>query len=301
MSPYSFLDYCVCPVCQSSLLQDGEHLVCKRCQANYPVKDGIANLMPQNYKDDRYREYYDSYEVLAQDDLKSPLEVKREYRHDALLRFIGNTNGKRVLDIGSSSADYLRLLDAEFRVAFDIARPFLASIPSHPNLQKIQGDAEYLPFIPGFFDSIIIADVLEHILCPERLIERLENICTRKTKIIVHIPWEEDLTSYINQPYKYTHLRSFNSFTFHDLWKNFSVVKTRSTYPNLNSPLLFRLENKIPHFLFDRLKQYYYRSLAVKDYNQRVKHMKSLPKGEWWLLRLYKPVFRIFELKIRNS
>lgn len=295
-----FSDYCVCPVCQSSLRESDNEMVCMNCNTRYPVKDGIAYLMPKSYEDGRYQEYYDNYEKIAKDDLKEPLEYRREYRHETLLKFIGDTRGKRILDIGSSMAGYLISMDAEFKVAFDISPSYLTSIPLYDNLQKVQGDAEHLPFMVGYFDIIIIADVLEHLLCPEKLVERLEKICTRQTRIIVHIPWEEDLSNYINQPYKYTHLRNFYSFTFHNLWRNFFIRKSRFTYPYLRYPLVFNLDGKIRPMLFDVIIKFYYASFAQWEKEWRTRHAANLPQGEWWLLWFFKPVFRMFELRVRT-
>ncbi len=70
-------------------------------------------------------------------------------------------------------------LDAAFRVAVDIALPYLKVVPAIDGLALVCADAEYLPFRAGFFDVIIVSGVLEHILEPEKLVARLATICHR--------------------------------------------------------------------------------------------------------------------------
>jgi SAM-dependent methyltransferase len=267
------------------------------CGASYPIRGGIPLLLPPYENEEQFR-YLASYEQLASDDLTVPLENRREVRHSVLIDFIGDVRGKKVLDIGSSAATYLRQLDAEFKVAFDLVYAYVAAIPGDTHVVPVCGDAEFLPFRPGFFDVIVISDALEHFLKPEAVIEHLRVICRPDTRIIVHVPWEEDIAPYRDSKYEFAHLRSFSSYTFALMWRDFEIRRARSTYPSLEEPFVFKLDGIVPQALYRRFVYWYFhRGWAHREYAWRSRWIEELPKRERGLLYLYKPKFRLFELR----
>lgn len=301
---FSFVDYCVCPQCRAELIQIQETLQCTACQKVYEIQDGIPVLLPDY--DEQQSRYQQNYEHIAENFLSTNKYAadKVAFRHSALLNFIGpNKRGKKILDIGSSHAAYLNEIEAEFKVAFDIAQIYLKLIPASTCIVPIQGDAEYLPFKAGFFDVIVIADVLEHLLHPERLVNILTSICDTNTQIFVHIPWEENLEPYLNAPFEFSHLRSFNAYTYGALWYNFYIKRSKVTYPDLRYPLIFCLESKLPRFIYNALVWCYFFSpnVSTKDSEWRQQKLNALPQGEWWLLWFFKPVFKMFEMRHRGS
>jgi len=257
-------------------------------------------LLPE-YEDDVRRRYFDNYERIAHDDLAHPFEPHREYRHDVLRDFVGDVRGKRVLDIGSTDARYLRELDASFRVAADIALPYLKVVPDIDGLALVCADAEYLPFREGFFDVILISGVLEHILEPEKLVARLASICHPATRVIVNIPWRENLESYRSLDYEFTHLRSFDSYTFAAMWTQFELARRLTHYPNMREPLVFRLEERLPLPVYNWLAERYFFApgAQVREAARRERRLAALPRREWLWRRFYPPVFRILELRLR--
>lgn len=303
---YQFSEFCVCPICRSSLTQQNNDLICTACERRYPIENGLPVLLP-NYDDNLQERYHQNYELIA----KAFVETNKSKadnvtgRHEVLLDFIGpRHNGKRILDIGSSHALYLDKIEADFKVALDIASTYLRLIPASTNMVPIQGDAESLPFKKGFFDIIIIADILEHVLHPEKLIECVKNVCHENTQVFVHVPWQEDLTPYLNTQYEFSHLRSFDTFYFTNLWREFSILNWKDTFPALaKSPIVFTLERKLPRFLYNALVWAYYHmpTLAIKESEWRQKRYVELPKGEKWLLLFYRPVFRIFAMRLRRA
>ncbi|MGH7228905.1 MAG: methyltransferase domain-containing protein [Nitrospiraceae bacterium] len=294
---YSFAEYCVCPRCRAELSEQYGWLQCVSCGVRYEVRDGIPMLLP-NYESKQEASYFDCYQEIAKDDLSRPLEERRDVRHAVLLKFIGNVKKKKVLDIGSSNALYLRKLDAAFKVAFDLAVSYLAAVPKEDGIARICGDAEYLPFKAGFFDVIVISGILEHLLHPDRLVQLLRSVCSRDTRVIVEIPWEEDLGQYRNANYEFTHLRSFSAYKFAELWRGFYIKRARSTYPSLEDPIFFRLGGKIPRVPYNVLVHVYFESnLWKREYEHRVRWIDELPRRERWLLIFYKPKFRMFELR----
>jgi SAM-dependent methyltransferase len=291
--------FCVCPRCAADLRIDGEALACPSCGSTYPVRGRIPILLTE--PPDELRERYTAaYDRVARDDLEQPFENNRTARHSVLLDFIGDTHGQRILDIGSSNGEYLRELDADVKVALDLALPFLEAIPKETGIFPICCDAELLPIRAGYFDTIILSDVVEHLLEPERLMERLKLTCTPDTRLIVHVPWKEDLSKYANSEYEFTHLRTFNEFSFAQLWRYFTIRRERPTYPMLEEPIIFPLKRFLPLWLFDRLaRSYFHGSLMTREYDRRVRWIEELPRRERWLLKVYPPAFRMFELRLR--
>jgi SAM-dependent methyltransferase len=301
----AFADFCICPQsgCGGDLVEEGAELGCRSCGRSYRVEDGIAVLLPE-YEDDVRRRYFENYERIAHDDIEKPFEPHRSYRHDVLRDFVGDVRGRRVLDIGSSDAAYLRQLDAAFRVAVDIALPYLKTVPDVDGLARVCADAEYLPFRPGSFDVIVISGVLEHLLEPAKLVAHLVNICHPGTRVIVNIPWRENLENYRALDYEFTHLRSFDSYTFAAMWPQFDIVQRQAHYPNMREPLLFRLEERLPLALYNRLVERYFfapDAARLRELERREQRLAELPRREWLWRRFYPPVFKIFELRLRSG
>jgi len=296
---YKITDFCVDPISGDDLyLQDGQFL-CNTQGKKYNIKNGVAILIPDCYSDLHQKSYQDSYEIIAKDDAEQSLEQNRHNRFQNLLRFVGDVQGKRVLDIGASRGDFLSLLNADMKVAFDISFTSLDLISKTSDIICVQGDAEYLPFRPGFFDVIIIDSILEHMLNPEKLIACLFRVSTPKTRIIVEVPWNEHIAQYSQSKYKFTHLRSFNSYNFFVMWWQFRIIKSKKTYPDLRYPYIFSLDSKIPNWLFNFLMTFYHgmHNFRVKDYKWRMGKDKALPHLEKFLLLFFPAVFRSFELR----
>lgn len=295
-----FLEFCVCPDCFSTLTLAGGTLHCTASGHEFEVKAGIPELLPTS-TDATDKRYLANYETIAGDDLVKPMEGNRPARHEKLRRFIGSVTGKRVLDIGSSDAMYLRQMDASVKVALDIAMEYLVAIPPESRVVGICGDAERLPIKGGYFDVVIIADVLEHVLHPEKVVEQLLRICRPDTRLIVHVPWEEDLGQYRDAAYEFTHLRSFNSYNFGVLFADFYERRSQATYPHLTAPLPYRLYGVLPRPVYNWLI-FTQRSRAGSYMTRKWEQwVAELPRREWWLLWFYKPLFRMFELRPMRS
>jgi methyltransferase family protein len=174
-------------------------------------------------------------------------------------------------------------------------------VPEIDGLALVCADAEYLPFRAGFFDVILISGVLEHILEPEKLIARLASICHPETRVIVNIPWRENLESYRALDYEFTHLRSFDSYTFAAMWTQFELARRLTHYPNMREPLVFRLEERLPLPVYNWLAERYFFApgAQVREAERRERRLAGLPRREWLWRLFYPPVFRILELRLR--
>lgn len=297
-APVNFEDVSVCPRCRAELLGAGDAYECTGCGSSYPLVSGVLDLLVEP-EDERGRRYIASYDRVARADLEQPFEHDRNERHDVLLRFIGDVRGKSVLDVGSSDAAYLLKLNAGVKVATDLAAPFLDAIPKESGIVRIRADAEVLPFAPGAFDVVVLSDVLEHVLHPEEVVARLTAIVRPDTRVIVHVPWEESLASYADSEYEFTHLRSFTHYTFSRLWHKYRIVRERATYPALEEPFVFQIRRFVPLWLYNLLSWHYFHGgYSHKEYAMRARWIAELPSRERRLLRLYRPLFRMFELRI---
>lgn len=299
---FDYAQYCRCPRCLSRLTQLEDALECQGCGAKHALMDGIATLLPE-YADQARLDYVECYEEIARNDLVTPIEQAREARHTELMAFVGGLRGRRVLDIGSSHGLYLTESQADFKVAFDIALPYLQAIPDRADVGRVRGDAERLPFRKGFFDVVLISDVLEHVLDAHQVMEGLARVSTPDTRVFVHVPWKENLAMYSDGKYRFSHVRTFDDYTFADITKRFKVVRTRDSIPNLEMPIHFRIAARMPRLVANHLTGRYFSEpgLADRELAWRRQVISELPRRQWWLLRLYPPVFRMFELRLRRD
>ena len=293
-------DICVCPHCLGDLAADGGGLMCAACERSFETPGGIPILL--GGEDAKRVGYRRAYEDLAREDLHKPLVADKDVYLGPFRKFIGNVRGKRVLDVGSSQGVYLERLDADVKVAVDLARPYLEAIEPETGIVRVCADAERLPFKPGYFDVIIVADVLEHVLEPERVMAAVHRIARPDTRIIVQSPWEEDLSQYVGLPYKYVHLRSFNGTSLMQLFREFDLRRRRFNHPRIDEPLFMRIGRRMPTFVLSLLTRIYLASqpLQAREQARRNRRQAELPKRQWWLLWFYRPVLVMLEYRKRR-
>lgn len=97
--------------------------------------------------------------------------------------------GKTVLDVGCGPGYLSALLaDRGYNVTgVEQSGPYTASFPS--NVRLIEADLEAgLPPLPGKYDYILCADILEHLRRPDRLLEQLRNALAPGGALIASLP-----------------------------------------------------------------------------------------------------------------
>ena len=296
-----------CPACGADLDGDGAGLSCRGGEEHrYAVTDGAPVLLTE--RDELGARYLESYEAVAREDLATPpgspgragsrsLELDRRDRHDALVAFIGHRRARRLLDIGTGMGEYLDRLDAEHRVALDLALPYLGAGGERPGLTRVCADAQQLPFKPDSFDVVVLSDVLEHVLDPHAVAAEVLRVCTPDARIFVHVPWKEDLSIYAEVAPEFAHLRSFNSYSFANVWQEFYVRRWRGSHPDLRDPLPFPIADRLPLRLRGLVGYLYFStSLPQREYRWRSRWIAELPRRERLLLRIYPPKFMMAEL-----
>jgi len=196
---------------------------------------------------DLIQRYRACYEKIAQDDLKSPLECirSRRRRFVSLKQFMGDTQGKLVLDIGSGPGNFLQFLNGK-KIAFDLSLTYLKTAKGK-GLECILGDAEHLPFKKSTIDVIVCMDVLEHVLGPEKVCREIKEIMKNDSKAYIVIPYKEDLSRYkmYEGTYEFTHLRSFDELNISELLKDFHIINRKGIIPRIPQSAEFRLNPKI--------------------------------------------------------
>ncbi|MBX3004355.1 MAG: glycosyltransferase [Anaerolineales bacterium] len=94
--------------------------------------------------------------------------------------------GQRVLELGCGSGNLLAALQPGFGVGVDLSAAALHSARTqHPHLHWVQADAQALPF-DGPFDVIILSDLVNDLWDVQLLLERLQKLCHRRTRIILN-------------------------------------------------------------------------------------------------------------------
>ena len=114
------------------------------------------------------------------------------------------------------------------------------------------------------------SDVLEHVLDPEAVVARLADVCRPGTRVIVHVPWNEDLAAYADSDYEFTHLRKFTSYSFARLFRHFYIRRTRPTWRSLEEPIVFKVMDRVPRFLQGAVSlTYFLHGLAAWEARKR--------------------------------
>lgn len=166
--------------------------------------------------------YVENYEKIAADHvsqitktqenpfMEQELWVSLERQTRAIIRKYV-PEGQRILDVGVGLGRLLEPLTEYERYGVDISLDYL-TIAKSRGIEVALAKIEDLPYAKGYFDAVVVCDVLEHVFdlhyCCRRIIE-----CLRPGGIlIVRVPYKEDLDVYLNEdlPYEFIHMRSFD-------------------------------------------------------------------------------------------
>lgn len=181
--------------------------------------------------------YVKCYEKIGQRNINgthAESERERRRRLKPILKFIGDTEHKKVVDIGCNQGFLLSLLKG-YKVGVDIAVNVLKE-SKKKGLESICCNAENLCFKSECFDIIICTDILEHVLNPENVLKELYRILDKKGHLFIEIPYKEDLKQYDRYEgiYEFTHLRSFDIEYISKLLVDFTIIEKRGSIPKIN-------------------------------------------------------------------
>lgn len=124
-------------------------------------------------------------------DLRSYREHPREVERVSRLLKLVPEHGALALDVGARDGHLSMLLTQRFErvVALDLERPAV----EHSRIECVQGDAAALPYPDNSFETVVCAEVLEHI--PQRLLSKVCNEIVRVTShcAVIGVPYLQDL------------------------------------------------------------------------------------------------------------
>ena len=110
--------------------------------------------------------------------------------HSIILRWLGQGNGRRLLDVGAADALLSRkLTERGWRVTAVEGDPALAQVGAqHCERMVVANLDREIPLLDGPFDAIVYADVLEHLTDPLRVISDLDRHLAPDGFVIVSVP-----------------------------------------------------------------------------------------------------------------
>ena len=119
--------------------------------------------------------------------------------------------GASILDAGIGLGNLFSNLGEYDRYGADISLPYLKVAKSN-GIKVSMSKLEELPYRDEFFDAVICCDVLEHVLKLDCVVQQLVRILKSDGKLIVRVPNEENLKSYLTNslPYSHAHVRDFS-------------------------------------------------------------------------------------------
>lgn len=204
-------------------------MICMNCRRSYASIQGIPNLLSkQDEKSPVFQEYFQNYTTIANDDIEKDLMpvYYKEAQARKAISYCGNITG-RVMDVGSGKGLILKRIPNCYRVAVDISVDYLKLI-SQDGIHPVIANAENLPF-NNAFDVIFMTDILEHVFNPDKALDSVYRALKPNGKLLVRVPYQEDISVYKQSQYKYTHLRSFDKNSLSAMVKN-SGLKPKAVY-----------------------------------------------------------------------
>ena len=187
-----FFDIVRCPICGhhpldiSGALNSGSSLdvdlKCPSCGQLYPVRNGVADMLPDSlvHGRDRVEEWKRKLtlqETWSHSQRPIHLEQTRQVGQwrpsvdiaDKYLRLITWNSGRcRVLDVGCGAGD--RVKHFSRRAYFGVDPLILCGDYPFPFFRAI---AEALPFADGVFDVVLAVEVFDHLLDPDQALTEI--------------------------------------------------------------------------------------------------------------------------------
>ena len=167
-------------------------------------------------------EYIENYNKIGKDILKNidihgenpfmPDDYWSSIENSTLLlieKYI-NKNDK-ILDVGVGLGRLMAKINKDvekFGVDIDINQ----LIKSKDSVNVCLSKVEEMPYIDDLFDLIVCTDVLEHVIDLNLTIKNIIGCLKPGGKLIIRVPYKENLSSYLepSYPYKFAHLRNFD-------------------------------------------------------------------------------------------
>lgn len=136
------------------------------------------------------------------------------------LKFIVEQSEKPVLDVGCDTGYVLNCCGGGVGIDISFLRCCIAK-RFFPDLNIVHAVAEYLPFKNECFNTVLLAELLEHVLDPTQVLEEAYKVLKNDGKTVITVPDEIDGLSHQNPE----HLRKYTiGSLINDLTGVFGVV-----------------------------------------------------------------------------
>ena len=161
-----------------------------------------------NFKE--YYQYYDkSSKIHADNIIKYGPMVPFGYPNPHTeqlerIEFIVSNSTDLILELGSDSGYILNRCHGEVGIDISIMR-IKATKYWYSHLNLVQSVAEHIPF-RKVFNTVIIAELLEHVLDPEKILAETHKVLKKEGKVIITVPDEIHGKSHMTPG----HLRKFS-------------------------------------------------------------------------------------------
>lgn len=297
MFTINMLERLACPECKNSSIEVKsfltEHdeiikgvIVCLRCRRQYPINEGIPNMLPDDLrlqkiaKESSWQEWRKRLSLFKQrikgwteEDSQKTIAI-----YDALIRNFCPIKGT-ALEIGCGNGVVRHFLNrnAEYW-GIDPEKDWILH-PLHSFAQDIfpclkepfpyiQGVGEYLPFKDESFDNVIITATLDHVNSPLQVFEESYRVLKDKGQMLLAVgigKWGVDNGK----------IFSILANGFNRLLKGELISLTKGVYRRLFvhvEPDLFFSLDEIIH-LYRRFS-----GLEIKDYDSCLKFFKAKKK-----------------------
>ncbi|HEY6170759.1 MAG TPA: class I SAM-dependent methyltransferase [Candidatus Kapabacteria bacterium] len=280
----------LCPECGDVLHKDGAWYRCSSAKHDYPIQNGVVNLIPKKpILDEPGFDYLAHYRIDADEfDYFEERSGATEHSERRLREYITSlvpSNVSTILDVGCGSAwvakTFLPKGKTVYSLDASITNPgkALTGYPSDKHV-GVAADAFALPFADNSFDCIIAAEIIEHVSEPEKFVHELHRVVKPGGVLIISTPYKEvlkyALCIHCNQKTPLnSHLHSFNEAKL----LSYHPLKTMSpSWRIFNNKLLLFVRTHIilRYFPFSLWKVI--DKLANVFYNKPVNIIVSYPK-----------------------
>lgn len=216
-------------------------------------------------------------------------EKDKGYYSNVRLDLIGllncNEKGLKVLEIGAAYGETLFYLKEKGIASECVGVDLFEDVNNKQNYKSIDrfifGNIEQIDLEEYFdyFDLILLPDVLEHLLEPKPVLNKIKKYLKNDGKIIVSMPnirhYSALVKIFINGDFRYeesgifdyTHMRFYCRKNINELLEasGFKVIKQQSSIKNFSGKSFTKILNMITFSFFEEFFSYQYFFVAIKN------------------------------------
>jgi SAM-dependent methyltransferase len=162
----------------------------------YLYLDGTYRAIPSSVEiDSRYimeAERYTRVAVEGEELYDGLSGTAPEWRTKQVMRFLANSGVRQFLDIGPGFGALEKACGTEFDIiALDPCREFMRSLKAQvPSVHCVMGVAEYLPFLTGSLECVVIDSTFQSVIDRERLLYEVARVTERNATLLLTVAYK---------------------------------------------------------------------------------------------------------------